>query len=134
MKFNQRIVLFVAVLSAVFPVIDTCSSQQRRKNSSVNPVRSPTAPPTIFSDCSTIYSSVYCLNGGRCFNYTIGHLHLPACQCPEGFMGERCELKYLSSIALADARMVAFVGVAILSIGVALLTLLSALSPAGGQW
>lgn len=46
------------------------------------------------SECVADLASVYCLNGGSCFNYTIGNYSLPSCVCAEGFMGERCDHKY----------------------------------------
>ncbi|CAO1381744.1 unnamed protein product [Diamesa serratosioi] len=48
--------------------------------------------------CLGLHEEVFCLNGGKCFNYTM--LNDPAavlflsCECAEGFIGERCESKY----------------------------------------
>ncbi|XP_059620446.1 protein spitz-like [Phlebotomus argentipes] len=103
-KQMERIFFFMVVLSAVFPVADGCSSRHRRP-----------MPVPEFNACSAPYSTAYCLNGGACFNYTIGQLHLPACQCAPGFMGERCELKYLRH-RLAATRGAALVGLAALAV------------------
>lgn len=46
------------------------------------------------SDCVPDLGSVYCLNGGSCFSYTIGNYTMPSCVCADGFMGERCDHKY----------------------------------------
>lgn len=46
------------------------------------------------SECAADMGAVYCLNGGSCFNYTIGNYTLPSCVCAVGFMGERCDRKY----------------------------------------
>lgn len=45
--------------------------------------------------CSYEFEENYCLNGGKCYNYTIEQFYIPSCECAEGFMGERCENKYL---------------------------------------
>ncbi|GAB0089942.1 hypothetical protein DMENIID0001_045700 [Sergentomyia squamirostris] len=112
MKHMQEVCLFIAALSAVFPVADGCSSRRRNVINvmSHTPPPPPTTTTTVrpkevaapnFSECSGPFRAVYCLNGGSCFNFTIGHLHLPACQCAAGFMGERCELKYLHQVRAA---------------------------------
>ncbi|XP_055682807.1 protein spitz-like [Lutzomyia longipalpis] len=119
MKNLQSFYIFVVVLSAVFPVADGCMSRRR------SPTRPPSVVPPTFSDCNAPYSTAYCLNGGACFNFTIGHRHLPACRCLEGFMGERCELKYLrlpehrqTPVKLATARSAVLLGATLSSLAI----------------
>lgn len=46
--------------------------------------------------CIEQYEAEFCLNGGRCFNVTVASFSIPSCECATGFMGERCEQKYLN--------------------------------------
>lgn len=46
--------------------------------------------------CIEPYDVNFCLNGGRCFNVTVASYSIPSCECATGFMGERCEQKYLN--------------------------------------
>lgn len=39
----------------------------------------------------------YCLNGGKCLSVVIGAYPIPTCQCANGYMGTRCEHKYLDN-------------------------------------
>lgn len=50
---------------------------------------------SVRSECSTDFEEMYCLNGGRCFNYTFDDENfLPSCECYGEFQGERCEDKF----------------------------------------
>lgn len=51
--------------------------------------------------CSLLYEENYCLNGGKCYNFTIANSTMPTCECADGFMGERCESKYLDGTYLS---------------------------------
>lgn len=44
--------------------------------------------------CSYEFEENYCLNGGKCYNYTIEQFYIPSCECAGDFMGERCESKF----------------------------------------
>lgn len=46
--------------------------------------------------CIEPYDVDFCLNKGRCFNVTVASYWILGCECANGFMGERCEQKYLS--------------------------------------
>lgn len=46
-------------------------------------------------ECNEAFDEVYCLNGGRCFNVTVATYSFPSCECATGYMGERCDRKYL---------------------------------------
>lgn len=46
--------------------------------------------------CIEPYDTLFCLNGGRCFNITVVSYTFPSCECATGFIGERCERKYLN--------------------------------------
>lgn len=51
--------------------------------------------------CSLLFEENYCLNGGKCYNFTIANSTMPTCECADGFMGERCESKYLDGTYLS---------------------------------
>ncbi|XP_058126910.1 uncharacterized protein LOC131290842 [Anopheles ziemanni] len=51
--------------------------------------------------CSQLFEENYCLNGGKCHNFTIANSTMPTCECADGFMGERCESKYLDGTYLS---------------------------------
>ncbi|XP_050098964.1 protein gurken-like [Anopheles aquasalis] len=51
--------------------------------------------------CSQLFEDNYCLNGGQCYNFTIANSTMPTCECADGFMGERCESKYLDGTYLS---------------------------------
>uniref|UniRef100_A0A182VVE8 EGF-like domain-containing protein n=1 Tax=Anopheles minimus TaxID=112268 RepID=A0A182VVE8_9DIPT len=51
--------------------------------------------------CSQLFEENYCLNGGKCYNFTIANSTMPTCECADGFMGERCESKYLDGTYLS---------------------------------
>lgn len=44
--------------------------------------------------CTEPMATVYCLNGGHCYNYSVAAFAFPSCRCAVGFLGERCENKY----------------------------------------
>lgn len=121
-----RWVLIMKLLSTVVPAADCCSSRifqfkestdtftdddynnsngrsnniVTRRNLSQERVMSSSDKQfyrTMFmSKCSPLFELHYCLNGGRCFNYTIANYTSPSCECSEGYFGERCEVKTLS--------------------------------------
>ena len=48
--------------------------------------------------CLGLLDELFCLNGGKCFNYTMRNapaVFFLSCECAEGFMDERCDFKYL---------------------------------------
>ena len=48
--------------------------------------------------CLGLLDEVFCINGGKCINYTMRDVPTVlflSCECADGFMGERCESKYL---------------------------------------
>ncbi|XP_058064255.1 protein spitz-like [Anopheles bellator] len=51
--------------------------------------------------CSPLFEENYCLNGGQCYNFTIANSTMPTCECADGYMGERCESKYLDGTYLS---------------------------------
>uniref|UniRef100_A0A182Q0E8 EGF-like domain-containing protein n=1 Tax=Anopheles farauti TaxID=69004 RepID=A0A182Q0E8_9DIPT len=51
--------------------------------------------------CTQLFEENYCLNGGKCYNFTIANSTMPTCECADGFMGERCESKYLDGTYLS---------------------------------
>ncbi|KAL1398467.1 hypothetical protein pipiens_008941 [Culex pipiens pipiens] len=68
----------------------------------------PNQPPQPNKDqlmrmgkCSLLFEENYCLNGGKCYNFTIANSTMPTCECADGFMGERCESKYLDGTYLS---------------------------------
>lgn len=47
--------------------------------------------------CLGLHEEAFCMNGGKCLNYTMPNapaMMILSCECAEGFMGERCESKY----------------------------------------
>lgn len=50
----------------------------------------------LHSKCTEEFDTLYCQHGGRCFNYTVANYSQPSCECKEGFIGERCEVKYVT--------------------------------------
>lgn len=80
--------------------LDCCLSKQLPlsidKQSSTSSTQSFSNNINNQNQCSLAYDINYCLNGGRCFNYTIATYSIPYCECADGFLGERCEQKYLS--------------------------------------
>ena len=54
--------------------------------------------------CSQLFEESYCLNRGKCFNFTIGSSTMPTCECADGFIGERCEEKYLDGSYIPKIR------------------------------
>lgn len=47
--------------------------------------------------CIGLHEEAFCMNGGKCSNYTMPNapaMMILSCECAEGFMGERCESKY----------------------------------------
>lgn len=49
----------------------------------------------LSTPCLEPYHSLYCLNGGQCFNVSLCPAYIVSCECATGFWGERCEWKYL---------------------------------------
>lgn len=58
------------------------------------PLHEINALPSLI--CIEPYDTHFCLNGGRCFNITVATYSFPSCECAIGYMGERCERKYLN--------------------------------------
>ncbi|KAL1402500.1 hypothetical protein pipiens_000125, partial [Culex pipiens pipiens] len=77
-------------------------------SSSTDQRQQPNQPPQPNKDqlmrmgkCSLLFEENYCLNGGKCYNFTIANSTMPTCECADGFMGERCESKYLDGTYLS---------------------------------
>lgn len=79
---------------------EACSSRLRNRN------RPPTQPPTIATtlrpsvtydvfQCPPLLEQVFCLNKATCFAIKVGEVVEYNCNCTEGFMGRRCEHKYV---------------------------------------
>ncbi|KAJ6641039.1 Protein spitz [Pseudolycoriella hygida] len=92
--------MFAVMLAAVVSHTDChfSNSEQATKQMSIEfinpePLHGINA---LAMPCIEPYDTHFCLNGGRCFNVTVASYSLPSCECAEGFMGERCEQKYLS--------------------------------------
>jgi hypothetical protein len=48
--------------------------------------------------CPDHYDELYCYNGGTCVRFAVEQDALYSCECLDGFIGERCETKYPTSI------------------------------------
>ena len=47
--------------------------------------------------CLGLHEEAYCMNGGKCLNYTMKNVPAAmflSCECADGFIDERCETKY----------------------------------------
>uniref|UniRef100_A0A1Q3EW24 EGF-like domain-containing protein n=1 Tax=Culex tarsalis TaxID=7177 RepID=A0A1Q3EW24_CULTA len=75
------------------------SSDQRQQQP---PAQQPNKDQLMrMGKCSLLFEENYCLNGGKCYNFTIANSTMPTCECADGFMGERCESKYLDGTYLS---------------------------------
>lgn len=79
---------------------EACSSRLRNRN------RPPTEPPPVATtlrpsitfdvfECPPSLDQWFCLNKAVCFAIKVGEVVEYNCNCTEGFMGRRCEHKYV---------------------------------------
>lgn len=78
---------------------EACSSRLRNRNRPpFHPPISTTLRPTVVFDvfeCPPLIEQVFCLNNASCFAIKVGEIVEYNCNCTEGFMGRRCEHKYV---------------------------------------
>ena len=79
---------------------EACSSRLRNRNRP--PTQLPSAVttprPSVTYDifqCPPLLEQVFCLNKATCFAIKVGEVVEYNCNCTEGFMGRRCEHKYV---------------------------------------
>lgn len=80
----------------------TSSSSSSSSDQRQQPPQQPNKDQLMrMGKCSLLFEENYCLNGGKCYNFTIANSTMPTCECADGFMGERCESKYLDGTYLS---------------------------------
>ncbi|KAG4069964.1 hypothetical protein HA402_015188 [Bradysia odoriphaga] len=97
--FPMYLTMFAVMLAAVVGHTDChlSNSEQTTNQMSIELINSKPlhAINVLAISCIPPYDIAYCLNGGRCFNVTFATYSMPSCECATGFMGEKCEYKYL---------------------------------------
>nr|BAN21316.1 conserved hypothetical protein [Riptortus pedestris] len=89
------------------PLVEGCSSRSTPKPRP--PAVLSTARPNVTFHtypCTAEHTAYYCLNGGTCFAIKIGDTLIPACDCADGYIGERCDYKDLDGTYLSSRRRV----------------------------
>ena len=96
MKANYVMMFFILVFCTTLSISEGCSSRSAPKP---KPQGSTPRPNITFHTyaCPDMYATVYCLNGATCFTVQIDKHTLYNCECAEGYIGSRCELKDLDS-------------------------------------
>ncbi|XP_037916276.1 protein spitz-like isoform X2 [Hermetia illucens] len=93
----------------VFRSTPSTSARPPRKNSSLehrnmSEKDSKLIDSILHSKCTEEFDTLYCQHGGRCFNYTVANYSQPSCECKEGFIGERCEVKFVTQSSCASQK------------------------------
>lgn len=102
---------FLAVVSLLLlhfsSLAEGCSSRSTPKPRPPA-VLSTSRPNVTFHTypCTAEHTAYYCLNGGTCFAIKIGEVLIPACDCADGYVGERCDYKDLDGTYLSSRRRV----------------------------
>lgn len=96
--------LLLVLVSSLISIVDACSSRTTPKPRPPAPTPRPNITfPTY--PCPPAYATWYCLNGATCFTVKIGDSLLYNCECPESYMGPRCEYKDLDGSYLPSQQM-----------------------------
>lgn len=101
-KVFASYLLLILVLSAICDVTDACKTtlnfnfRRLRTTTTAPPTTTTSSPrPNITFqtyDCPEMYAQWYCLTG-KCFGVKFGAEITYACECPEGYFGQRCDYK-----------------------------------------
>ncbi|XP_056648271.1 protein spitz-like isoform X4 [Diorhabda sublineata] len=83
---------------------DACSSRTTPKPRPPAPTPRPNITFPTYA-CPPEYATWYCLNGATCFTVRIENSLLYNCECPESYMGPRCEYKDLDGSYLPTQQM-----------------------------
>ncbi|XP_050536850.1 pro-neuregulin-3, membrane-bound isoform-like isoform X1 [Daktulosphaira vitifoliae] len=82
-----------------------CSSRSTPKPRPLQPTARPNVTFHTYP-CPPVYATWYCLNDATCFAIKIGESLLYNCECPDGYMGQRCEYKNLDGSYTTTRRQV----------------------------
>lgn len=78
--------------------VETTTTDNKNKKTIRLPGHTIDASETYKNNrCIGLHEEAFCMNGGKCINYTMPNapaMMILSCECAEGFMGERCDSKY----------------------------------------
>ncbi|KAE8751128.1 hypothetical protein FOCC_FOCC002212 [Frankliniella occidentalis] len=96
---SPRMVFVPLMLLLCASCTEACSSRLRNRNRPPpTPYPATTLRPSVTYDifeCPPLLEQVFCLNNATCFAIKVGDVLEYNCNCTEGFMGRRCEHKYV---------------------------------------
>ncbi|XP_056648267.1 uncharacterized protein LOC130452825 isoform X1 [Diorhabda sublineata] len=96
--------LLLVLVSSLISIVDACSSRTTPKPRPPAPTPRPNITFPTYA-CPPEYATWYCLNGATCFTVRIENSLLYNCECPESYMGPRCEYKDLDGSYLPTQQM-----------------------------